>query len=113
MIANTTTPTTRKPGKFTKARKLLLGLGGLTVAGILMGAAPAQARDRGFERHDREFRHDVIIHRDFGPAVVCDPVDIVTDQIWVPARYEFETRWFHGHPFTERVLVEPGHYVCR
>jgi hypothetical protein len=115
MIANTTkTTTTRKPGTFSRARKLLLALGGLAVAGSMMAATPAMAHDRyegrrDFDRH--EFRHDYV-RREFVPAIVCDPL-VVTDQIWVPARYELETRWVHGHEFTERVCVEPGHWVCR
>ena len=107
---------TRKTGIFGKARKFVLGLGALAVAGTLMAATPAMARDRGDDRgrgpERREVRHDEIVRHDFVGPIVCDPIAPVVGQIWVPARYELETRYLHGHAFTERVLVEAGHYVC-
>ena len=135
MIRNTenTAKTTRKTPLLTKARKLLLGIGGIAVAGCMMAASPAQARDRfvdhgrGFERHDErrddrhderrdernEFRQDVVVRRDFIAPVVCDPIAPPVEQVWVPDRYEFQTHWIHGREFTERVCVEAGHWVCR
>jgi hypothetical protein len=111
-----------KTGRFTKARKILLGVGGITLAGIMMGASPAMARDRDyrgdrFERHDRfehrEFRHDIVVGGYIDPVVVCDPVPAPVNQVWVPDQFEVVTHWHHGRPFAERVLVTPGHWVCQ
>jgi hypothetical protein len=92
----TTAKTTRINGIRGKARKILLGLGVLAIAGTLMSAAPAMANDRGFERHDDrripELRHD---------------------RFWVPDRYEFRTHDDCGRIVTDRVLVEAGHWVDR
>ena len=91
-----TARTTRINGFRGKARKVLLGLGALAIAGTLMRAAPAMANDRGFERHDDrgalELRHD---------------------RFWVPDRFEFRRHDDHGRTVTERVLVEAGHWMER
>jgi len=79
-----------------KARKLVLVLGGVGLAGVLMSAAPAMASDRvevrvepgivvGFHHHHR---------------------------IWVPAHYELRTYYVNGYPATEQVFV-PGHFIWR
>ena len=88
------TTKTQTSGFRDKARKALLGLGALAIAGVLAGAAPAMANDRGFDRHDDrrvpELRHD---------------------RFWVPDRYEFRTHLERGRTITDRVLVEAGHWV--
>ena len=130
-----TTPA-RKTILRNKARKLLLGLGGLGIAGVLMGAAPAMARDHGDYRgheivrrdYGHDLRRDVIVHRDYIDPVVCEPtaavvydtpvvcdapVVVETDPIWVPDRFEFRTHLEFGRSIRERVLVERGHWFRR
>jgi hypothetical protein len=115
-----------KSSRFSSARKCLLGMGGIAVAGTLMAAAPAQARDR-FEDHGRyerrDFHHDRVIVRSApividsapvvvaAPPVVCAPVAPIPVQIWVPDQYEIRTHRVLGCRITERVLVVPGHWV--
>ena len=119
--------TSLKSNRFGNARKWLLGIGGVAVAGIMMAAAPAQAGERHedhgrFERH--EIRRDVVIRHDVVVAppvyvsvasapVVCAPVVAAPVQIWVPDRYEIRTCRILGCKITERVLVEPGHWALQ
>jgi len=93
----TTAKTTRNPinGIRNKARKVLLGLGALAIAGTLMSAAPAMANDRFDRPDDRR------------------PPELRHDRFWVPDRYEFRTHFDGGRTIRDRVLVEAGHWVDR
>jgi hypothetical protein len=90
-VKNATTTTGFKG----KARKLVLALGGLGLAGVLMGAAPAMAHD--------------VVQVGVEPGIV---VGYHHHRIWVPAHYELRTYYFHGRPVTEQVFV-PGHFIWR
>ena len=103
---NTTTRKTTTTGFKGITRKVILGLASLGLAGVLMGATPAMANDRGADR-DRDVRHvDTDRHDDRRD-------DRRDDRIWVPDRYEVRTHVDHGCTVTDRVLVEAGHFIDR
>lgn len=87
---NAKTATTGFKGK---ARKLVLALGGLGLAGVLLGAAPAMANDR------------VDIRVEPGIAVALHH-----HRLWVPGHYEFRTHYVHGCAVTVRVFI-PGCFI--